>query len=172
MNPATVRLSVRWLGGAVFAGVAVDLLFLDPAQTVTGNVVRLYRDAGPVPVASWVVLACGWAAGAWMLLRVTVDALLPLDAAPDRRRLAVAATLATLGGLILSAAIPMFFVGFGQYSVAEDRGYAPPAGSLGFVSNVVLWTGCVLLLAGAALVVVLLASIFHEILIFGCDTGP
>lgn len=148
MNPATVRRTAKWLGAGVFAVAAVDLLILDAAETVTPDLLRLYRDAGPVS-ASWLLVAGGWATGAWLLLRLTVDALLPPDALPARLGLALGAYAATLGGLLMSTAVPMFFVGFGQYSVAEDRGYAPGGGTLGTVSSALLWAGVALLAAGA-----------------------
>ena len=143
-------------GAVAFAIVTVDLLVLDPVETVMPDLLRLYRDAGPVS-ASCLLVAGGWATGAWLLMRLTVDALLPLDALA-RRGLVVAAFAATLGGLFLSSAIPMFFLSFGQYSVGEDRGYAPAGGTLGTVSSACLWAGVVLISAGALVAVLALMA--------------
>ncbi len=148
MTSAAAGRLAKWLGAAAFAIVTVSLLVLEPAETVTPDLLRLYRDAGPVSV-SWLLMAGGWATGAWLLMRLTVDALLPPDALPAGRGLAAAGLAATLGGLLLSSVVPMFLVGFGQYTVAEDRGYAPAGGTLGTVSSASLWAGVALISAGA-----------------------
>lgn len=153
MTPADVRRLAKWTGATDFAIATVDLLVVDPAETVTPDVLRLYRDADPVS-ASWFLVAGGWATGAWLLMKLAVDALLPSDALPARRGLVVAGLAATLGGRLLSSVVPMFFVGFGQYSVAEDRGYAPSSGTLGTVCSACHWAR-VDLIAAAALVAAL-----------------
>lgn len=133
------------VSAAVLALAVVDLLVLDPAQTVTTDLPRLYGAAGWLGV-SWVVTTLAWAAAAYWGVHAATGAFARLG---PRGLRGLAASLAVLGGVLWTLWVPMTGTGIGTYSVAQASGFAPAAASAGTLTVALYVAGpSLLLLAG------------------------
>lgn len=143
-------LPLRAAGACLIALAVVSLLVLDPAQTVTPDLARLYGEMGFVAIPffgialGWVALV-GW--GFWRLSQRIVDTTRDQ---PRLQRWAgrLPLSLLLLGAIPVSSLVPGFFLLIGAYMVAEDGGFAPRSGSLSEVVAVQWWAGFVLMLLG------------------------
>ncbi|MFF2271180.1 hypothetical protein ACFVTX_02840 [Agromyces sp. NPDC058136] len=148
-SPFAVPLAV--IVGVLLAAGLIAIYLVEPAETVTADLGRLYADgAGEILGGSLFVLL--WVAGA---IALTVVAVRALGRSPGPAR-AVAIIAGLLGFVALGAFVAAFPLGFTFYFIAEDGGYAPLAGSRGTTIGVFAGAGVALLVvAGCAALVAL-----------------
>lgn len=145
--------ALRAVGAVVIAGVAVTLLAVDPAQTVTSDLPRLYAQMG-ASAMGFVGTALAWAAAALWALRAGAAHLRGAGAGGWSGVAAAGGAAALLGAIVLSSVVPGILMGVAAYTQAEDGGFAPPTGSLGPVLAAVWTAGLALLAVGALLAAV------------------
>ncbi|MFF2277271.1 hypothetical protein [Agromyces sp. NPDC058126] len=149
-SPLAVPLAV--IVGLLLAAGLVMIYVVEPAETVTTDLGRLYADgAGEIMGGSPFVLL--WVAAAVVLTVVAVRALgRSVDLAHS-----VAIIAGLLGFIAFGAVLAAFPLGFTYYFIAEDGGYAPLAGSHGTALGVFAGAGVALLVVAACASLVALA---------------
>ncbi|GAA1792248.1 hypothetical protein [Agromyces lapidis] len=146
-SPLALLLAV--IVGVILVTGLVTIYLVEPAETVTTDLGRLYSD-GLAEILGGSLFVLIWVSGAIALTVVAVRAL--------GRSAGVARSVAIITGLVgfiaLSALVAAFPLGFTYYFIAEDGGYAPLSGSHGTVLGVFAGVGTALLVvaAGASLV--------------------
>ena len=146
-HPGPRDLYARAIGTATTAIVVVtvlSLLILDPYETVTTDLPRLYGQFG-WSLILWVGSAGLWAVGVLAAVRGVLQSLVRRHMAQrpsSARRLGDALLLTAV--TCLSAVVPFFTHGLAAYSQAEDGGFAPAGVAAGTVTSGVLQLGVVL----------------------------